>query len=84
MRLARLVAAGLVVGVITGFAVALLRPQRSTPQPPADEPTPSATAQPPAVPDVIDPDAEPSQLAELSGPSETVVLDVRTRRPVNG
>lgn len=33
MRLARLVAAGLAVGVVTGFAIALLRPRRSDPIP---------------------------------------------------
>lgn len=31
MRLARLVAAGLAIGVVTGFAIALLRPRRSDP-----------------------------------------------------
>jgi len=46
MRLARLAALGLAIGVITGFAVALLRPRpRVRMEPPASRPRTNSTAQ---------------------------------------
>jgi hypothetical protein len=69
MRLARLVAAGLVAGVVAGFVVALLRPDRAAPRPDT-----GAAVAPPAGADAG---------LDVGAPDE-VVVDVRTRRSVNG
>jgi hypothetical protein len=70
MRLARLAAAGLAVGVVAGFVIALLRPRPVTP-------LLGARA-------VVDPATDPASWDEFEQADQSSVLDVHVRRPVTG
>jgi hypothetical protein len=69
MRLARLAAVGLAIGVIAGFAIALLRPR---PHETPEGVDPSASA------------GDKALWAQFQGADQPSVLDVRAPRRVNG
>jgi hypothetical protein len=79
MRLARLVAAGLAVGVVIGFAIALLRPRPSDPiagqLPPPNRVTDAAAGQHAY--------GAAGVRNRYPGPEDDV-LDIRTEGPVTG
>ena len=92
MRLVRLAAVGLAIGVIAGFAIALLRPRPHVLTEPA---TKRSGPEPVLQPDPQDRGADrdsalwahfdrPDKDKAKSAPAEPAVLDVRTTRRVTG